>query len=81
VDPNEHQDENGDPWDSELAGCINDARAIQAVAVAEGYNATLLIDDQTTSVQVLKAIGQAARELVAGDILLLTQCQSVFGVV
>jgi hypothetical protein len=78
VDPNEYQDENGDPWDGELAGCINDARAI---AVAEGYNAALLIDDQATSVQVLKVIGQAAQELVAGDILLLTQCQSVFGVV
>jgi hypothetical protein len=58
VDPNEYQDENGDPWDGELAGCINDARAMQEIAVAQGYKSTLLIDDQATSAQVLKSIGR-----------------------
>ena len=72
VDSNEYQDENGDPWDGALAGCINDARAMQEIAVAQGYESTLLIDDQATSAQVLQSIGQAAQDLSAGDILLLT---------
>jgi metacaspase-1 len=72
VDPNEYQDENGDPWDGELAGCINDARAMQEIAVAQGFQSTLMTDDQATSAQVLRSIGRAAQELSAGDILLVT---------
>ncbi|MBA2459211.1 MAG: caspase family protein [Gemmatimonadales bacterium] len=72
VDPSKYQDENGDPWDGELAGCINDARDMQAIAVAEGFRTTLFTDDQATSNEVIKTIARFATELTSGDILLLS---------
>src|SRR6186713_2507765 len=72
VDPSCYQDENGDPWDGELAGCINDARAMQTIAVANGYRTTLFTDDQATSTEVIKTIGRMATELSAGDTFVLT---------
>lgn len=67
VDPNAYGG-----WDGELAGCINDANAMKAIADQSGFHSTQLIDSQATSTAVLAAIGGAARQLVAGDILLVT---------
>ena len=72
VDPSQYQDENGDPWDGELAGCINDARDMQDIAVKGGFRTTLFTDDQATSAEVIKTIARCATELTAGDIMLLT---------
>ncbi len=59
-------------WDGELAGCINDARDMHQIATQLGYTATLLTDAQASAAEVTRAIGQAARQLVAGDICLVT---------
>jgi metacaspase-1 len=67
VDPNAY---NG--WDGALAGCVNDARDMQAIADRMGYSSTLLIDSQAVSSRVIGAIGLAAQQLTPGDILLLT---------
>jgi hypothetical protein len=72
VDPSCYQDENGDPWDGELAGCINDARDMQAIAANNDFITTLFTDDQATTTEVIKTIGRIATELSAGDTFLLT---------
>ena len=59
-------------WDGELAGCINDARDMNRIATGLGYTATMLTDSQASAAEVTRVIGQAARELVSGDICLLT---------
>jgi len=59
-------------WNGELAGCINDARDMNQIATQLGYSATLLTDDEASASGVSRAIGEAARQLVAGDICLVT---------
>ena len=57
---------------NELAGCINDARDMQNLAVAQGFQTTLMTDEGATSDTVVAAISGAAHTLHAGDILLVT---------
>lgn len=59
-------------WDGELAGCINDANAMKAIADRLGYSSNLLIDSQATVVAVCRAINQASQALEQGDTFLLT---------
>ena len=59
-------------WSGQLSGCINDARDMQTIARAMGYSPSLMTDSQATAANVVRAIGQAAQQLNAGDILLLT---------
>ena len=59
-------------WNGELSGCINDARDMNQIATQLGYTASMLTDAQATASEVTRAIGQAARELAAGDICLVT---------
>ena len=59
-------------WNGELAGCINDARDMNQIATQLGYTATMLTDAQATASEVTRSIGQAARQLAAGDICLVT---------
>jgi hypothetical protein len=67
VDPDHYQG-----WDGELAGCQNDARDLQAIAEAAGFETTLFLDEQASAEPVKAAITQAAGALAAGDIFLLT---------
>jgi hypothetical protein len=57
---------------NELAGCVNDARDLQNLAVAQGFQTTLMLDEGATSEAVIAAISGAANTLRSGDILLLT---------
>jgi hypothetical protein len=57
---------------NELAGCINDARDMQSLGVAQGFQTTLMTDEGATAEAVIAAISGAANTLRAGDILLLT---------
>jgi hypothetical protein len=59
-------------WDGRLAGCINDAQALRAIAESRGFTPTVLLDGQATALGVTRAIARAAQELAAGDTLLLT---------
>jgi hypothetical protein len=67
VDPDHYQG-----WDGELAGCQNDARDLQAIAAAAGFETTLLLDEQASAEPVKAAITKAAGALAAGDVFLLT---------
>lgn len=59
-------------WDGELAGCINDADAMEDIAAQVGYDTSKLIDDGATSDAVLGALQDSTSALSSGDILLLT---------
>ncbi len=67
VDPNAY---NG--WDGQLAGCINDANAMKAIADSLGYTSTQLLNEQATASAVISQIGQYAQNCQSGDIVLLT---------
>ncbi|HYG39771.1 MAG TPA: caspase family protein [Cytophagales bacterium] len=59
-------------WDGALAGCINDANSMQAIAMSQGFQTEKLIDSQATSSQVVAKICQMSQQLQSGDIFLLT---------
>jgi len=59
-------------WDGALTGCINDAHDLAAVAAAEGYRTSILVDRQATAAAVLAAIRSAAGKLKPHDVFLLT---------
>src|SRR5262249_20350225 len=56
-----------------LAGCINDANAMESLAGGLGYSeVTKLTDEQASASNVLGAISNASNNLQPGDILLIT---------
>lgn len=67
VDPNAYGG-----WDGALAGCINDANSMEAIARTKCFQTQKLIDSQATSSEVVSKICQISQQLVAGDIFLLT---------
>jgi metacaspase-1 len=59
--------------DGKLPYCVNDALAMRALAINEGYRVqSSLLDNKATSTNVLGALANAAETLDAGDILLIT---------
>ena len=68
-------------WDGELAGCLNDARDMCALAEREGFDPTLLTDSDATASAAIAAIASEASQLKAGDILLIdsTHFTTLFG--
>ncbi len=59
-------------WDGELQACEHDARDMRAIADSLGYRTGMLLTREATAEAVMAAIGEAARELRAGDMYLLT---------
>lgn len=60
-------------WDGKLNACEADAHSMQSLAKAAGVSRSdLLLTKQATAGAVIAAIGRAAQQLVAGDLLLLT---------
>lgn len=55
-----------------LHGCENDARAMEALARAQGFEPRMLLTTEATSAAVLAALRDAAGRLRTGDILFLT---------
>ena len=59
--------------DGALAGCLNDARDMEAMAGSLGYDRRpSLLDEQATVTAVKAAINAAAADLDSGDIFLMT---------
>ena len=67
VDPNTYI-----PAPQVLAGCVNDANAMQNIASGQGFQTRTMLDQQATSGAVLTALSQMASMSVAGDIALIT---------
>jgi metacaspase-1 len=59
-------------WSGPLRGCENDARAMQAIADAQGFTSRLLLGADATRASLLAAMDRAAADLAADDLLLLT---------
>lgn len=55
-----------------LAGCINDADAMQSLATNRGFQTRRLVEDEATADAVIAAISDAACTLRSGDMLFLT---------
>lgn len=72
VDPGHYTDGQGRPWEGRLVACESDAKDMQAVAKAQGFDSLLLLSEQATSQKVIAAINKAAEDLKGGDILFLT---------
>ena len=56
----------------QLYGCVNDANAMEQLAIDLGYTPTKLLNEHATADAVAGAISDAASQLVSGDILMLT---------
>ena len=59
-------------WEGPLAGCHNDARDWQQLAVQQGFAPTIALDDHVTRAFVLSELASAADELRSGDFFFLT---------
>lgn len=55
-----------------LAGCINDADAMQSLAAGKGFQTRRLTDDGATADEVIAAISDAAGTLRSGDMYFIT---------
>lgn len=67
VDPNQYGG-----WDGQLTACEFDAKDMQAIAEARGFQSKLILTESATYENVTNAIVEAAAELKQGDILFLT---------
>ena len=59
-------------WAGTLAGCVNDANAMQSICAAQGFTTQVLLNEQATSDAILGGIGQAAYNLQPGDTFVLS---------
>lgn len=59
-------------WDGQLAACEADAKDMQALGRAQGFQSTLLLTQEATYGKATEAIRSAAGQLAPGDIFLLT---------
>jgi len=59
-------------WSGDLNACESDAKDMEAIARAAGFSGTKLLTKEATSEAVLERLHSAAKDLVAGDTLLLT---------
>jgi metacaspase-1 len=59
-------------WSGTLNACENDARAMQEIASAIGYQTDIRLNEQGTRTALVEFLTKAAKDLKNGDILLLT---------
>ncbi|MFJ2838121.1 caspase family protein [Nocardia sp. NPDC087230] len=60
-------------WDGALAGCVNDANAMAALAAAQGFaGPRVLLDSAATSFAIIGEIARLAGTARAGDLVLVT---------
>jgi hypothetical protein len=59
-------------WPGTLAGCINDANAMQAICAERGFTTQMLLNGDAVANAILGAIGQAAFNLQSGDTFVLS---------
>ena len=72
VNPLHYQDEQGRPWDGKLNACENDARDMQALAEAQGFSTTLVLNSEATAQRISNEIRLAAQQLQAGDLFFMS---------
>ncbi|MCU0533762.1 MAG: caspase family protein [Hydrococcus sp. Prado102] len=58
--------------DGALKGCVNDAKAMKAIAESQGFKSQLILNEEATYNNICNAITKASHELISGDVFLLT---------
>ena len=61
-----------DGWSGTLAGCVNNANAMQTICAAQGFKTQVLLDGDATADAILGAIGRCAFSLQSGDTLVVS---------
>jgi hypothetical protein len=59
-------------WDGQLQACEFDAKDMQKIAEAKGFDSTIMLSKEGTAEAVSEAIEKASGELAKGDLLFLT---------
>lgn len=59
-------------WSGQLAGCLNDAHAMENICSQQGFTTSLLLDEQANAAAVLAAISDLAGKAVAGDTVVIS---------
>jgi hypothetical protein len=59
-------------WPGTLAGCVNDANAMQTICSSQGFTTQMLLNGDATADAILGAIGQAAYNLQSGETFVLS---------
>ena len=59
-------------WDGQLQACEFDAKDMQKIAEAKGFDSTIMLSKEATAEAVAEAIERASGELAKGDLLFLT---------
>lgn len=59
-------------WQGKLMGAVADAQDMYAIAQAQGFQARLLLNEQSTRSNLLAVLTEASRSLVAGDMFFLS---------
>jgi metacaspase-1 len=59
-------------WSGDLVACENDARSMQSICSARGFQAHTLLTQQATRAALLDALKDASQELQAGDTLVIS---------
>jgi hypothetical protein len=58
--------------DGALKGCVNDAKAMQAIANSQGFETKLILNEEATRNRIVDEITRASDQLVSEDMFLLT---------
>lgn len=69
VNPIHYDDPNGELT---LKGCVNDAKDMNSLAQEQGFQASILLDENATRNNVIQKINQAAAQLDSGDIFFIS---------
>jgi len=67
VDPNHY-----DGWSGPLQACENDAKDMANIANSQGFSSTILLTEDATTGNVIRAISHASHELESGDMFFIT---------
>jgi hypothetical protein len=59
-------------WPGTLAGCVNDANAMESICRSQSFATQMLLNGDATADAILGAIGQAAYNLQSGDTFVLS---------
>jgi metacaspase-1 len=58
--------------DGALKGCVNDAKAMNHLALGQGFKGQMLLNESATRENVIRSINQAAASLQSGDIFFIS---------
>ena len=58
--------------DGALKGCVNDAKAMYKIATGQGFESTLLLNEEASRPNIIRYLSQATVKLKAGGIFFIS---------